>query len=59
MVSTSASCWSGRTSFLRREFMNLLFNYFNDSDEGIIGGEAEMRGFMVKSEERPLERGGM
>ena len=39
--------------------MNLLFSYFNDSDEGIIGGEAEMRGFMVKSEERPLERGSM
>ena len=28
--------------------MNLLFNYyFNGSNEGIIGGEAEMRSFMV------------
>ena len=37
--------------------MNLLFSYFNDSDERIIGGEAEMRGFMVKCGEGPLERG--
>ena len=36
-------------------FANLLFNYFNGSNEGIIGGEAEMRVFMVKCGERPLE----
>ena len=39
--------------------MNLLFNYFNGCNEGIIGGEAEMRGFMVKCGGRPLEGGGM
>ena len=37
----------------------MLFNYFNGSDEGIIGAEAEIRGFMVKCGERPLEGGGM
>ena len=35
--------------------MNLLISCLNDSDEGILVGEAEMRGFMVKCGERPLE----
>ena len=48
-----------RDRFPGGEFANLLFNYFNGSNEGIIGGEAEMRGFMIKFEERPLEGGGM
>ena len=39
------------------EFTNLFFNYFNGSNEGILGGEADMRGFMVKCGERPLEGG--
>ena len=38
--------------------MNLLFNYFNGSNEGIIGGEAQMGVLMVKCGERPLEGGG-
>ena len=38
--------------------MNLIFNYFNGSNEGIIGGEAEMRGFIVKCGEIPLEGAG-
>ena len=37
--------------------MNLLFNYFNGSNEGIIGGEAEMRGFMVKCGEARQRKG--
>ena len=37
----------------------MLFNYFNGSNEGVIGGEAEMRVFMVKCGERPLEGEGM
>ena len=45
--------------FPGEEFANLLFNYFNGFNEGIIGGEAEMRGFMVKYGERPLEGEGM
>ena len=35
--------------------MNLLFNYFNSSNEGIIDAETEMRGFMIKCGERTLE----
>ena len=45
MVSTSDLRWR---SFLRRRFYKFAFNYFNGSNEGIIGGETEMRGFMVK-----------
>ena len=48
MVSTSDSHWSGQGPFPRRGFANLLSNYFNGYNEGIIGREAEMRGFMVK-----------
>ena len=33
----------------------MLISCLNDSNEGIMGGEAEMRGFMVKCGERPLE----
>ena len=40
------------------EFTNLLFKYFVGSNEGIISGVAEMKDFMVKCEERPLEGGG-
>ena len=46
-----------RDRFPGGEFSNLLFNHFNGSNEAIIGGEAEMRGFMVKGGERPLEEG--
>ena len=48
-----------RDRFPEGEFANLLFNYLNGSNEGIIGGKAEMRGFMVTFGERPLERGGL
>ena len=44
-----------RDRFAGGEFTNLLFNYFSGSNEGIIGGEAEMRGFMIKCGERLLE----
>ena len=37
------------------EFTNLLICCLNDSDEGILGAEAETRGFMVKCVERPLK----
>ena len=55
MVSTSDSRWSSQGCFPGGEFTNLLFNYFNGSNERIIGGEAEMRGFMIKCGERLLE----
>ena len=43
--------------FLGGEVTNLLFNYFEGSNEGIIGGKAEMRDSMVKCAERLLEGG--
>ena len=39
--------------------MNLLISCLNGSNEGIIDREAEMRGFVVKFGERPLEGEGM
>ena len=57
MVSTSNSRCSGPDRFPGGEVTNLLFNYFEGSNEGIIGGRAEMRDSMVKSAERPLEGG--
>ena len=33
----------------------MLFSCLNDSNEGMFGGEAETRGFMVKYEKRPIE----
>ena len=48
-----------RDRFPGGEFTNLLFSCLNGFNEGIIGGEAEMRGFMVKYGERPLEGEGM
>ena len=33
----------------------MLFSCLNDSNEGILGGEAETTDFMVKCEKRPLE----
>ena len=45
--------------FLGGEVTNLLFNYFEGFNEGIIGREAEMRGSLVNCGERPLEGGGM
>ena len=33
----------------------MLFSCLNDSNEGMFGGEAETRGFMVKCEKRPIE----
>ena len=44
-----------RDRFTGGEFTDLLFNYFNGSNERLIGGEAEMRGFMIKCGERQLE----
>ena len=35
--------------------MNLLFNYFEGSNEGIVGREAEMTDSIVKCAEIPLE----
>ena len=37
-----------RNHFSGEEFRKLLISCLNDSDEGILGGEAETRGFMVK-----------
>ena len=34
----------------------MLFNCFEGFNEGIIGTEAEMRGYMVKCGEKTLER---
>ena len=48
MGSTSDSRWRVRDRFPGEQFMKLLFDYFNGSNEGIINGEAEMRGFMVE-----------
>ena len=45
-----------RDRFPGGEVTSLFFNYSEGSNEGIIGKEAEMRGSMVKCEERPLER---
>ena len=39
--------------------MNLLFNYFEGSNEGMISREADRRGTLVKYGETPLEVGGM
>ena len=36
---------------------NLLFNYFADSNERIIGRKPEMRGYMIKCGEMSLEGG--
>ena len=45
--------------FPEREVMNLLFKFFEGSNEGIIGKEAERRSSTVKCEETPLEGRGM
>ena len=37
----------------------VLISCLNHSNEGIIGGEAETRDFMVKCGERPLEGEGL
>ena len=39
--------------------MNLLFNFFEGFNEGIIGKQVERRSSMVKYQETPLEGGGM
>ena len=44
-----------RDRFPGGEFTNLLFSCLNGFNEGIIGGEAEMRGISVKCGERPSE----
>ena len=56
MVTTSDS-WSGIIS--QEGFAKLHFNYFNGANEGIIGEEAEIKGFTVKCGGRLLEGGGM
>ena len=56
MVSTSDLRWCGQGSLPRRGVHEFAYQLFNDSNEGTIGGEAEMRGFMVKCGERPLKR---
>ena len=43
--------------FPRGKLTNMLVNYFEGFDEGIIGREAELKGYMVKFGERPLEGG--
>ena len=59
MVSESGIQGSDGDRFSGGEVMNLLFNFFEDSNEGIIGKEAERRSCMVKCEETLLEfRGG-
>ena len=40
--------------FPGEEVMNLLFHFFEGSNEGMIGKEAEKRRSMVKCEETPL-----
>ena len=57
MVSMSDSRCGGPGSGV--EVTDLIFIYFESSDGGIIGEEAEIRGSVVKCEERPLEGGGM
>ena len=42
-----------------QEVTNVLFNYFEGSNKGTVGREAETRGSMVKCGERPLEGGGV
>ena len=39
--------------------MNLLFNFFEGFNEGIIGKQVERRSSMMKYRETPLEGGGM
>ena len=48
-----------RDRFPGGEFTTLLISCLNGSNEGIIDREAEMRGFVVKFGERPLEGEGM
>ena len=52
----SAAIWDPLS---RGEVINLFFNFFEGSNEGIIGREAERRSSMVKCEETPLEGVGM
>ena len=47
-----------RDRFPGGEVMNMLLNYYERSNEGAIGREAEMRDSMVKYGEIPLEEGG-
>ena len=47
MVSKSDSSWRGEGSFPRRAVYEFAFNYLNGSNERIIGGEAEIRGFII------------
>ena len=58
MLAHSLRVGALRDHFAGGEFANLLFNYFNGSNEGMIAGGAEMRGFMVKCGERLLKGGG-
>ena len=44
--------------FTGGEVTNLLFNYFEGCNEGIIGRETEMRGSIVKCGKISLEGGG-
>ena len=57
MVSMSDSRCGGPRSGV--EVTDFIFIYFEGSDGGIIGEEAEIRGSVVKCGERPLEGGGM
>ena len=50
-----ASVGEVRDRFPGEEYTNLFFSCLNDSNEGILGGKAETRGFMVKYDEKPLE----
>ena len=46
MVSTSTRVEAIRDRFPGGEVTNLLFNYFDGSNEGLTGREAKMRGSM-------------
>ena len=46
MVSTSTRVEAIRDRFPGGEVTNLLFNYFDGSNEGLTGRESEMKGSM-------------
>ena len=57
-MNCGAAIWD---RLLRGEVKNLLFNYFEGLNEGIVNRDAERRGSMVKCRVTPLEEevGGM
>ena len=51
-MTCSEAIWD---RFLRGEVTNLLFNYFEGLNEGIVNRDAERRASMVKYRVTPLE----